>query len=167
MHEGCGEDVSGVSRGGGEGVRRRRTDRGTVRRRWTMRGGVQSTHTHIRRRETVAQPGEMRAHLLFGRQGRQHHLARSSIPRKRVSLRRSALWYSSQNNGALPAGESLPLSKTHLRLPSSDSRRVHQSPLKFQRTTTTTEASPHRLLQRLTFIEAHHNRDRSPSENRN
>lgn len=134
-----------------------------------MRGGVQSTHTHIRRRETVAQPGEMRAHLLFGRQGRQHHLARSSIPRKRVSLRRARLFdtaaktmeRSPRASFNFTALQNTPApSKLRLQACSSE-------PLKFQRTTTTTEASTHRLLQRLTFIQAHHNRDRSPSENRN
>lgn len=71
-----------------------------------------STHTHSnpRRRETVAQPGEMWAHLLFVRQGRQHHLAPrrslSSLPSKRVSLRLGELFDTeAKTMETLPAGE--------------------------------------------------------------
>lgn len=89
---------------------------GDSQRRDGGRGGEQcvavfSRHTHSdpRRRETVAQPGEMRAHLLFSRQGRQHHLARrrglSSLPPKRVSLRLAELFDTEAKTTALPAGE--------------------------------------------------------------
>ena len=58
-------------------------DRGTVSRGGGEQCMVCSVHTHThthtrthpRRWETEAQPGEMRVHLLFGRRGRQPHLA--------------------------------------------------------------------------------------------
>lgn len=139
MHE-CMKDAVRMLVGLVEEEEEEEDGQGTVKRRWTMRGGVHSTHTHThsdrRRRETVAQPGEMWAHLLFGRQGWQHHLAQSSIPPKRVSLRLLTSLIHQPKQWSAPCGwvSTLLLSKTHLRLPSSgsDSRHVQQSPVKFE-----------------------------------
>lgn len=122
------KDVSGVS--GGEGQGEEEEDG-----QWDSQEGVNNAwrctvHTHTfdgSARRDASPP-------FVWSPGRQHHLARSSLPRKRVSLRRAQLFDTAAKQWSVSRGQvsTLPLSKTHLRLPNSDSRRVHQSRRSFR-----------------------------------
>lgn len=122
------KDVSGVS--GGEGQGEEEEDG-----QWDSQEGVNNAwrctvHTHTfdgSARRDASPP-------FVWSPGRQHHLARSSLPRKRVSLRRAQLFDTAAKQWSVSRGRvsTLPLSKTHLRHPNSDSRRVHQSRRSFR-----------------------------------